>query len=131
MIKLDTLLNYLVISVVIAAACLCINVLAKSDIRPQAQIDYDQWGYTSGTPSMQPCINQNTRVYYRDNVTQLQAGRIYVYRNDAEDRVVHRLLYQADGWCYFKGDNNLYMDARVNCSQIELVVVGLEYTDIK
>jgi glutamine cyclotransferase len=98
---------------------------------PKPQMQYDTVGYTEGTASMMPCIDPATKVYYSSNVTQLQLGRIYVYSTEGGTSIIHRLMYKADGWCYFQGDNNLWMDERINCSRITLLVVGLEYKDWK
>jgi len=92
-----------------------------------SRLEKAEYGYVQGTGSMLPTIKADSKLYYERNFT-IKVGDIYVYRiPETDSRIVHRLLYQEGEWCYFMGDNNLYMDQKVNCSNIVQKVVAIEY----
>jgi len=90
---------------------------------------YTSWGSVTNTGSMEPCIHNSTKVYYIENFN-LTEGNIYVYKAIGANytkEVLHRLIGRENDWCYFKGDNNIMLDTRVNCSQVVLQVIALQY----
>ena len=97
----------------------------------EESIDCDYSIYVQGTGSMKPTIMPHDKVYLEKvhDVSGLEVGKIYVYTNEnTGKKVIHRLVYIDGGYCFFKGDNNFYLDNKINCSQVysKLVAVGKE-----
>jgi hypothetical protein len=92
--------------------------------QPQARPTFSG-SISNATLSMLPCIDERTSAEYTTDFV-LTPGRIYVYAK-GEGLIIHRLQYIADGYCYFKGDNNRYMDERVNCTAVQWEVTALRY----
>ena len=112
---------------VLAIACFVIYKEQIPIIKAKPIFNYDIAGFTLGTHSMEPTIHPNTKVYYVLNFT-ITVGNIYVYHIPQTDEyIIHRLIYRDGDLCLFKGDYNLYVDPKVNCSYIVQKVVGLEY----
>ena len=92
-------------------------------------IDCDYNGYVKGTGSMIPTIMPHDKIYmeYINDTSSLEAGKVYAYsKEESGKKVIHRLVYIDDDYCFFKGDNNFYLDDKIKCSQVysKLVAVG-------
>jgi len=91
------------------------------------EIDHDSKGGVQDTGSMKPTLDYQDEIYYSTDF-EIKVGDMYVYKKENEGyTILHRLVYRDGDWCFFKGDNNYYIDTKVNCSKIVKRVVGVEY----
>ena len=120
------------ILLIITLCCVVITLTQFIDIDDDVQvvtesINYDSTGYVKGTGSMEPFIPSTAKIYYKYDF-ELEVGKIYVYHKpENNDYIIHRLVYVDDDECFFKGDNNVNIDIKINCSQVIKEVVAIEF----
>lgn len=123
------------IMIILTLCCLIITLVQfiefDSDIDDKKAtpmlIEHDSVGYVKGTGSMEPFITSTAKIFYKYDF-ELDVGDIYVYHVPETNKdVIHRLVYIDDDYCFFKGDHNVYIDKKINCSQIIKKVVAIEF----
>lgn len=108
--------------------------------RANTALDYwipaDSAGDIEGTGSMLPLLDIEDKMYYRTvgENEMLWKGRIYTYRINETDLIIHRLISNYIGedgeeYLIFKGDNNIRADEPVLRGQVEQELIGVCFND--
>ena len=126
--KFIILIGFIVANIILNIAIIyLLSGTTSVNTTPKAYFNYDDSGYVAGTGSMLPTIDSSSIVYYVNNFS-LYVNSIYIYEQPGTgSRILHRLVYIDGDWCFFKGDNNVYQDPKVNCTTVKQKVKAIEY----
>lgn len=118
------------LAIIVVAGCYFIfgyTVSQNEMIADATPFNYDTSGGVTDTGSMSPCISYGDTMYY-EREFDLNIGDVYVFNNSKRNgTILHRLMYIDGDWCFFKGDHNTVMDEKINCSNVLLRLIGVEF----
>lgn len=125
------MLIYMTISASIFGIAYKMGQTSKITIQPELDTETKDleiiYSGVTGSGSMLPMVNPDTILEKIKFEGQPKCGHVYVYQKNEDTTIVHRYVYEGKtGQYYFKGDNNQYMDAPINKSQILHEVIGVK-----